>query len=184
MIIHDGTGTGSAAAVDKENRLLTRAVTISDLEHSAEEGLSFTVVSTYGATSADEVISIRNTNADRKLAINNIKLVAVDTGTEAVVWTLIEVTSGTAAGTTVTPLNMNLNSGVVAAATCFGGAAVTGSLAGNVIAYAVSNHDIESEIDLGGALLLAENDEIAVTVTDTDNPTVYVTVTMHYEESE
>jgi len=99
------------------------------------------------------------------------------------VWTLFEVTSGTAGGTTITPVNLDLNSGIIAQATCFGNAAVSGTLSGTTLGYGVANHDIEAEMLVEGSLILAENDEIAITVTEADAPAaVYVTVIMHYEE--
>lgn len=184
VMITDGTGKGFSAKVDSENRQHARSFGITDLEHAAEEGLAFFVVSTFSAADGDEVISIRNTNSDRNLVINRIKCAAVDGGTVATVWTLFEVTSGTAAGTTVTAQNSNLNSGIVAQATIFGDNSVTGSLAGNTLGFAVSNHDIDAELIVEGALVLAEGDEIAVTVTDADAPAaVYISVLMHFEEA-
>jgi len=132
------------------------------------------------------VIYIQNTNADRKLVINKLKCAAVDAGTVVSVWTLFEVTSaGAATGTTITAQNTNLDSGVVAAMNAFGDAAVGGTLTGNTLGYAVANHDIEVELITDGAVTLAENDAIAVTVTDADAPAaVYVTALCHYEEKE
>ena len=90
------------------------------------------------------------------------------------VWTLIEVTSGTAAGTTLTYQNPNLDSGVAHSGTFFGNAAVTGSLAGNNLILAVTPANTTANIFLEGSLQLANNDEIAITFSA--DGTVYITV--------
>ena len=85
------------------------------------------------------------------------------------------MTSGTAAGTTLTYQNPNLDSGISNNGTFFGNASVTGSLSGNALFGVSVLANTQHDTFLEGSLQLANTDEIAITVTGT-SPTVYITV--------
>lgn len=170
--------SGNLADVNSAKQLLTRAVVESDLEYASEaNGKAFSWSSSFatGGTGI-EVLSIKNTSAADNLIIDEIVVAAA----AACVFTLFEVTSGTAAGTTLTAKNLNLGLGTSAEATSFGNASVTGSLSGDTITYAACGASAQEVLDIKGALVLRQNDEIALTASA--NTTVYVTVIGHYLE--
>jgi len=167
---------GPLADVNIDKQLLTRAVTESDLEYASEaKGKAYSWSSSYAATAAQEVISIKNTSTSDNLIIDEVAVA----NTVAGVFTIFEVTSGTAAGTGVTGQNLNLGSGKSADATAFGNASVTGSLSGNVLLYESVAANTGALLDLKGSLVLGQDDEIAITASATG--TVYVTVIGHYK---
>lgn len=167
---------GNTASVSDNNRLLVASVTETGLEfESKENGKAFSWVSTYSATGGDEVLSIKNTSTSEVLVIEEV----IIGSSVANVFTLFEVTSGTAAGTTLTPLNLNLGSGNSAASTSYGNAAVTGSLSGTTIAIDGVTANSFDTLDLKGGLVLQESDEIAITASATGS--VYVTLLGHYD---
>ena len=73
-----------------------------------------------------------------------------------------------------------LQSGKPAPATAFGSASVTGSLTGSVIAYDGVVAAAFTTLDARGAVVLNQNDEIAVTAASTG--TVYVTILGHFKD--
>ena len=177
IAILDGTGKGNVAKVDDEFRLHTSAVITSPLEHASEhEGNAVTWVSTYAATAGQEVLYIQNTEASRRLRISRLWLFStVDS-----LWTLFEVTSTTAAaGTGVTPVNINLGSGVINAENSFGNASVTGGLTGDNIALFNTLAEVTLPVYLEGAIVLGNQAAIAITTDGTG--TVGVTVLGFWE---
>ena len=168
--------SGNLADVNDDKQLEVRAVTESDLEYASEaKGKAYSWSSTYAATGGQEVISIKNTSQTDCLIIDEI----VVANSVASAFTLFEVTSGTAAGSAITGQNLNLGSGNSAAATAFGGASVTGSLTGNTILLESVAANAGAILDLRGALVLGQDDEIALTASATG--TVYVTIIGHYK---
>ena len=175
--ILDGTGKGFLAKVDSQFRLHMDSVTTSPLEHASEhEGNAATWVSTYAATGGQEVIYIQNTEASRRLRISRLFLFStVDT-----LWTLFEVTSSSAAGGTgITPVNVNLGSGVINAENSFGDASVTGTLTGDSIALFNTLAEVTLPVYLEGAVILGNQSAIAITADATG--TVGVTVLGFWE---
>ncbi len=105
------------------------------------------------------------------------------TSTVASLWTLFRVTSASSAGgTAITPVNPHLSKGAPGLENSFGNASVTGSLSGDTLL--VGTVAIESattatlmedvRADFGGAIILTENDAIALTLTTTGVPQVHV----------
>jgi hypothetical protein len=167
---------GNLANVNDDEQLQVRAITESDLEFASEsKGKAYSISSTYAATAGDEVISFKNTSQTDCFILDEITVGS----SVASSLTLFEVTSGTAAGTTVTPQNLNLSSGNSAAATAFGNASVTGSLTGNTLLLDTVPANTSILLDLRGALILGQDDEIAITAGATG--TVYVTLIGHYK---
>ena len=162
MIITGGTGNGYSAKVDNENRLHTKAVMQELPAHvAAEEGRSF-IWSCTATIGADECLGyLRNDNTDLQLVIQKI-IISPAAACQFEIW----VGSGsgvTVAGSAVTGVNTNLQSGNVALATCThtetGANAGTGmdSLLGTAWAGAGVN-----SVPLDGVLVLGYLDEVAV----------------------
>ena len=170
--------SGDLPDVNADHQMLISGPVESDLEYASEtKGNAYTWVSTFATGGADvEVISIKNTSEANCLIIDEIIVGA----SAACIFTLFEVTSGTAAGTSITPKNINTSSGNAAVHTSFGNAAVTGSLAGDVIAYdGVSAASEFTTLDTHGGVVLGQNGHYAITASA--NATVYVTVIGHYK---
>ena len=170
--------TGNIPDVTDDHQLKITGSVESDLEYASEvNGKAYSWSSSFATAGTDvEVISIKNTSSSDVLVIDEIVVCA----TGACVFTLFEVTSGTAAGTTITGQNLNLSSGLSAPATSYGNAAVTGSLSGNTLGYQCVTAGDSTILDTKGGLVLGQDDEIALTASA--NTTVYVTLIGHYKE--
>jgi hypothetical protein len=161
-IVIESANNGNKASVSGDSRLKTSGKTnprIFYVTRDDEQVYSFT--SAFSANTGEEVISVKNTSDTLNLYIQEIIVSSVN----AAEWELLHVTSGTAAGTTVNGKNMNLASNNVAAATSFGNAAVTGTLAGETIAKERSVAGDSIEFRLKSSLALGKNSEIAITYT-------------------
>jgi len=175
MILNDPL-TGNAVRVTKDGEQLSLAVSEAEIEFvSHEKGLAFIATSTYSATGGEEILSIRNDNADLDMIVQNITVSTSASG----VFTLFEMTTGqTPAGTTVTPVNLNLGSAVVAQATCFGNASVTGSLSGTTL----TAHDVGTStpytFDLHTALIIPKDSTIVLQAATTG--VVYADIVFYY----
>ncbi len=170
--IQDGTGSGVLAKVNSENQLFTRSVSDGPLEDASEKGRAAYFYSTYSPSTGDEIISIKNTESTEELHITRI----IYSCTVATTFTLFEVTSGTAAGSTLTYQNPNLNSGTAKSNTSFGNASVTGSLAGNNLITTRLAADSSFELFIEGSLVLLNGDEVAITATTSGSPIIYITI--------
>jgi hypothetical protein len=162
MKIDDGTGSGSQVKVTTDNRLDTSSRSNPRVYYvSRNDGQAYTWSSAFSTATGEETISIKNTSTTKNLYIDSIRVGSAN----AAVWTLFQVTSGTAAGTTLTATNLNLTSSNAADSASFGNASVTGSLAGPVLDYIRTAANGEQELSLSDALILGQNDEIAITYT-------------------
>lgn len=176
--IIDGTGKGFQAKVDATNRLAVKAEFNSEFDVAIQEdGQGYTLSSTYTTGgSDDEVIYLKNTSATLNLHIDTVECTAAT----AALWTYLRVTSGTAGGTTITPLNMDDRSSNAAAATAFGNNAVTGSLTGDIISVKLGAANSDVVFTNEGVMILGQNDEIAVTYATTST-VVAVTIYFHFQ---
>lgn len=169
---------GNLADVNGDYQVQISGPTESDLEYASEaKGNAYTWTSSFATGGADvEVISIKNTSETMCLIVDEIIVGAA----AACIFTLFEVTSGTAAGTSITAKNINTSSGNSATHASFGNAAVTGSLAGDVIAYdGVSAASEFAVLDTHGGVVLGQSGHYALTASA--NTTVYVTIIGHYK---
>lgn len=168
--IEDGA-TGTTAEVDSDRRMSVKALSTPPLEIASDDrGDAAYFSSTFAASAGEEVVSIRNTETTRNLHITRMSMSA----TAVTNWTLFEVTSGTAAGTTLTYLNPNLGSGTVNSVTAFGNASVTGTLTGDTILHTRTLASTPAELFLEGSLILTNTDEISLTTSA--SATVFVTI--------
>ncbi len=154
MIIRDGD-THQGSKVLSDGGLVTRAIAESEIEHiSASESESFAWTSTFATGTTDiEVLTIKNDHPSKDLIVETIFL-----GADAIgVWTIGLVSSGTPAGTTVTPLCLNREVIKTAQATAFGNASVTGSVVVDNLftVYSLASHN--QVLPTAGALLITKD---------------------------
>ncbi len=153
----DGTGTGNLAGVDSTNRVLTRAVTETEIfnaSNTSQEAYTITSIDA-GPSAGEYILYIKNTDTTKDFHISHIEFAAADSD---VLWKLHEVT-GTASGSSaLTPFNLNLGSGKTATMTARGDGAVAG-LSTVAVFHTARNND---EIPFAGSLILGLNDAIAV----------------------
>lgn len=175
--IVDGTGSGNKARVNDDKQLAVAAVVESEIEFiSHTQALAFSWTSSFATGGTDiECLYLTNTSATHHIHVSKIFL-SSDTNTK---FTVFRVTSGTAAGTTITPENLNFGSGITASATAFGDAAVTGSLSGNTILPVRALANNGKDIDFLGALLIQQGEAIAVT--SSASATIEATIWGYFE---
>ena len=157
--------------VDSDGRALTRGVSEGPFEQESEiNGNAGMWNSTLATGGSDvEVISIQNTTA-KPLHLTRA-LLGTDT---AGIWTFLEVTSGTPAGTPITHVNPNFTSGTTNTSTSFGNAAVTGSVAGDTLAFWSQLAVTGDSIFFEGAIILGQNQTFAVSFSA--SATIHITI--------
>ncbi len=161
MRIEDGSGGGSWAKVNKDNRLDVSSSTFSEAHRVASiNGETFTWTSSFSTATGEEIIYVKNTSKTQVLVIEKIALSSVLTG----LFELFEVT-GTATGTTITGSNTNLSSGVVAEATSLGNAAVGSLVIGKRLDLIRLPATGNGTLDIRDVIILGLNDAIAITYT-------------------
>lgn len=170
--------SGKIPEVNSDHQLLVAGVVESEVEFISEnQGKSFSWYSGFTTGGTDvEVLSLQNTSTNDNLIIDEI-IVSADA---ACIFTLFEVTSGTAGGTAITGKNLNLGLGLSASQTAYGNAAVTGSLSGDNIASVSTVANETVVLDVKSGLILGQDSEIAITASA--NTVVRVTVIGHYKE--
>lgn len=123
IFIKDATGEGFSAKVDNFNRLRTFSTSTTQEHHGTGIGVNFMFsnldqadrITVPDATTNASVLYLKNTNANALLVVSKISLSASAAG--AVVRFVKNIEAGTlGANTQGTPVNMNFQSGVVAAA--------------------------------------------------------------------
>ena len=172
MITRDGA-TLQGQRVLSDGEAVVRAIVESEMEHvSARHSASFAWATTFATGGTDrDVLTIQNDHPNQGLIIEKIFLGADAAG----VFTVGHVTSGTPAGSTVTPTCLNRGAVKTAQATAFGDAEVTGTVVtANIWTVAVLADAPPFVIDTEGALLLGKDDifGIACSTSVTINITV------------
>lgn len=123
--ITDGTGQGTVAGVDRNNRLETNAVTQS-VEHWANvnQGRSFSLNFTATPTGAgDCFFYFKNTNSDRVVIFEGFGIRAASAEAIEV---YLRNTGTPSGGSTVVPVNLNTRSGLALTSTIQSGNDITG----------------------------------------------------------
>lgn len=164
-VLESGSGDRNKAIVNEDFQLEVRSVMESEMEFvSHQKGLGFTWTSEYTTAGVnEEVIYLKVTSNDKTLHLKEMHFssdIACD-------FIIKKVTSGTAAGSAATEVNLNFSSGVVAEVTAYGNASVTGSLAGDTIIRHKVQAGTSSHEGSSGAIIMKTGDEIAVTATST-----------------
>jgi hypothetical protein len=181
MKIDDGKGRGRQMSVSESFRGNVSAKTNPrSFFASRDQGLTFTFTSIdTGAAAGDFFIYLKNTSPTKNIFVKEITF-----GSEyAAVIKLWEVT-GTAAGTPLTPTNLNLSSGRDAEALGVGNGAVTGLTTGRLIGILrtqIGGHEHEQ---LEDALILGPNTSIAAEYDAGTTGQVEAVIHFHYEDVE
>lgn len=172
MLIEDGSGKNPIVATTADAELKVQARIITQMGvMSMLKSAAFSWYSAYAATAGQYVISIKNTDPTKKLVIANMSLGANGVG----LFTVEKVTAGTPAGTSIVATNLKLSSGLLASATAFGNASVTGITGSSIICghYVPSSSQIYHDTE--DAVILQTNDTIAIKI----STSVTVAVAVH-----
>ncbi len=119
MILDDGTGSGKSAKIDMENKLETRSVTESEAEHiNFTDGEAYTLFFPITSDNLNPsidlsspcILYLKNTN-EKNLIITDIRMWAEFPEYLDIYFNQIGIP---VRGSTITPTNMNLNSGKAA----------------------------------------------------------------------
>lgn len=145
--------------------------------NSRDVGQTYVWASFDSAAAVDEyTIYVQNTSTSDNLIIKEVN---VHPGV-AMTFKISTVT-GTAAGTPITGYNLNRNSGNAASANAFGDAAVTSLTEEQVIAVAMVPALQSAEIAFHDALILGQNDNIAVECDVNAGGLVYIQIVGYFE---
>ena len=171
-------GGGNIAGVTVDKQLVVMGEAQSSLGwYSQHKKSAYSWFSSFTTGGADnEIISIKNTSSTHHLHIDHIQASTRTAGG----FTVFRVASGTSSGTTITGRNLGPGSGLTADATSFGDAAVAGSLTGDTIAHAFAAADQPVPIDLKGAAILGQNDEVSVSMSSA-SAAVFITIYGYYK---
>lgn len=184
MILQDGKGSGSKAAVNSANQLLTRTVIISELAAATELGnaYSWTAVSA-DINTGDTGLSVANTSTDMLLYIDKVYVWA-DVPTQ---FKIHVPAAATWTGTAVVGINLNQGSNKIAPATAFADETASTFAAANVITTVASNEFTDDQfgqwIEYDGALILGQNDAIQVDLIG-ESAAFECTIIGHFKDKE
>jgi len=160
FIILDGKGSGQSAAISPSgNRLNVSSRADERIYYiSRDNGDSYSVTSIDASPSGGEYnFYFKNTSTTQKFYVKHIIVGAADLAIFKVA-----VVTGTAAGTELTPVNLNLTSGRTASCDCRGNGAITGLTESSVIDIRSVEADATEGFDFHDALILGQGDAIAV----------------------
>jgi hypothetical protein len=158
----DGKGSGRAAGVSANNRGDVSSRNASRIYYTSRDfKQAYNWVSSFSASTGNEIIYLKNDSQVNDLYIDHV-LLSAEAGRAT--FALYEV-SGTAAGTTLTGVNLNLKSSNTADVTSFGNAAVTGLTLGNKIEVVSAPDDTTVALNVQDALILGFNNAIAIEFT-------------------
>ena len=177
-VIKDGKGKNGAASVSVVQRLNVSAKTNPRTFYiSRDDGLAFNYTSKVAsAVAGDMVAYIKNTSTTRNLFIKTFEMHAANDAE----WTIYSCT-GTAAGTEVTPANLNLGSGLPSETLAFGDAAVTGLTTDRRVGLHRTSAGSGDEMRYEDALILPPNTAICVEYTAGTTGTAEVDIHYHFE---
>jgi len=178
LTVDDGAGRGYSASVSDVLRLNVSAKTAERPFYiSRDDQLAFTATShVASAVAGDYVCYLQNTSSTRNMYIWEIHMGAVNNS----LFKLWQV-SGTGAGTTVTPSNLNLGSGLTAEATCLGNAAVTGLTAVKELHPVRVQANGNGGTEFFGALIIPPQEAVALEYDTGTTGIVDVNIEFHYE---
>ena len=163
--IEDGTGSGTGAKVDSENRILTSSVS-ETLEHHANqhEGEAYNVLfSVTPAGAGDDFFYLKN-NDDKDSVIEGIWWQT--DGTETVTYVLSDIgnTGGTVGN--ITPANLNAGSGKVANAIVQSGNDITGLSGGtNIQTIKLTTQTTSAYFNCEQDIIISKNQTFTITAT-------------------
>jgi len=189
MKIQDDTGTGMGAKVDKDNRLHTRSISVSQ-QHaiSSIDKQAFQTVSTKAiATSSQNILLLKNTSDTMDLVITYIRLATAGAAaTNATAFFTVSIGGDYASGgTAIVPVNMYEGSSNAADGTFFD------ATASNIVLSGTQNevdrsHTANTEISYNkeGSLILPKNSILVIShIGSTVAGDAHARVSFYYEES-
>ena len=179
--VEDGKGRGYSASVSESNRFNVSSKSNPRMFYvSRDEKLAFSVVAIDSSAAAGEIaFHLKNTSTSKNMVIHTMTASSANTS----LLKLFEVTGIAASGTTLTPTNLNLTSGLLAEAEVMSGeaAAITGLTTGSLIAAGRLLANALVPLDLNDALIIGPGDQIAIEYDTGTTGSVEVTVTFYYE---
>ena len=175
-VIRDAV-TGTSAQVDSDGHLVVESESSPrDFFVSKDKGQVYTVISEDAtAVANEETIYLQNTSSTKNLFIDDI-IISPDTASS---WRLKFVTGTAAGGSALTPVNLNKTSSNAADVTSRGDGAITGLTDDGDLAMIRVGADDTGGIKLEVALILGQNDAIAVECET--NCAVEITIEFHLE---
>lgn len=186
--IEDGTGSGKRAAVDTQNRLLTKAVENCDCKDNSinkAQSYEFATGAFLAPTATDEhaVLYVKNTSSTKRMHIHTIRTC----GSVVQQWILYK---NDTAGTIVSDanagveVNHNFSSSNVAEADVYAASAAGKTRSGGSWMSQHINDIGHSNVDYEGALILSQNDSLTLTVQNVASATTLSCARIHvyYEE--
>lgn len=176
--IEDGTGTGQTAGVSPTgNRFNVSSRSDDRIYYISRDNEDAYIINSADTAAAGEYnFYFQNTSKTQKFYVTSVIVGSADLA----IFKIASVT-GTAAGTNIVPVNMNLTSGSSADATAFGNAAVTGLTEDKLISQISVNADDSKEIFFHDALILGQDDAIAVEYDTGAGGTMHVTMFGFYD---
>lgn len=180
MIIEDGKGSGKSASVSSVQRLNVSAKINPRIFYiSRDDGQAYSAsMSGFSADAGEFVFYLKNTSSTRNMFISQITVSAL----QAVLWKLWSVTGTAAAGTSITPTNLNLSSGLIAESISMGGgAAITGLTEDGILIPFRSTATASMNGSFVDALILGPGKAIAVEYDTGTTGICDVNVMFHYE---
>ncbi len=174
--IEDGTGSGNVAGVNSVNRLKVSARTARrNFFISRDQGQVYTIISEDAtAVANEETLYLKNTSTSRNLFIDTL-IIGSDVASK---WRLKFVT-GTATGTTITPVNLNKTSSNDAEVEAKGDGSVTGLTDDGDIAVFRVGTGVSVTQRPRAVIILGQNDAIAIEAEI--NAAVEITIEFHLE---
>lgn len=159
VIILGGTGNNLPVGVSSDNRLNTSARSNKRIYYiSRDDGNAFSINSLDTTANTEFMLYFKNDSTTLKFFVEHVHISAVET----VLWKLHQVTGTAAGGSVVTPVNLNLSSGVAASATARGTGAITGLTSSSVIDSVRTEATGAGEFSVEEGLILGQDDAIAV----------------------
>jgi hypothetical protein len=174
--ISDGGGKNGDAKVSSNQRLDTSARTAARTYYESRDNAKvYTVVSDDAtAVANEETLYLQNTSTINDIVIDHITI-STDTNARF----RLKFVTGTAAGTVITPVNLNKTSSNAANINCRGNGSVTGLTDDGFIESVRILANDTYNMTMGEAVRLGQNDAIAIeTLT---NCAVEMDVEFHYD---
>lgn len=168
-LIEDGAGSGKKVKVNKENRLQTETISVSEEAKNAfEKGLCFVVtLETQITNPAGAILYLKNTSSTKTMVIETFM---ISTSAASTVLEFRKNDTGTpGTTTTLTQHNTNFASGLTAEADCYttSGTAISGLTAGMVLG---KFHNVPvgvMQFPVDSTFVLEKNNSLTVSVTVT-----------------
>jgi hypothetical protein len=182
MKIEDGKGKNGDMSVSASQRGNVSAKTNPRIFYASrddQQAYNAIMDNGFSAAAGNYVFYFKNTSTTRNCFIKHIEFHSV----EAVKWRIWEVSGVAAAGTTITPSNLNLSSGLGAEAICMGGGAtITGLTTIKQIGVHRTEALSESEMNYEDALILGPGKAIAVEYDTGTTGICEIDLFFHYED--